>query len=266
MPRRAISLVLRRSILALLGLAVFGCGLSDYEARMDATHAYLARYDEENKILGEVIDQPTEIVRKTETRDVWPFMVLLRLPRGVSGTLDEKARLSRAFPLYVFAGSDSYVYVAAGVAVDKTDPKTGALSPEDFRKASLVAISNGYSFYGLNAHNGSLYTQPQVGAPQKVTKQPQPLRETTTPPLPLTFEALTFQGEMKANSVKYQFQLYQLRQGDRQAVVIYQIPLDRAGGDTQKAIDMSLKSLDISDRAVVRRAEMLQMIQRRRAK
>lgn len=251
-----------RASVAAVCLALLGCGLSDYEARMDASREYIARYDEENKILNEVIDQPSETVNvrgKDETREVWPFVVMLRLPRGISGTLsDKKQRLSPAFPLYVFSGADSYVYVAAGTAVEKTDTKTGALSTEDFRKGALDAIATGYYF----RQGEKFFSKPPALTPEKVTKQPNPLRRLSTAPPPLTFEALTFQA-MNTNRAEYQFQLYHLRQDVRQVIVIYQIPLARTGPDTNKAIDMSLKTLNIGDRAAALRAETIQMNQRR---
>lgn len=264
MPRPRAPRAALRALPALACLAALGCGLSDYEARIDATQEYLRRYDDENKILEHVIDQPTvealDKAGKKEYPDVWPFVVMLRVPKGVPRSGEKVA--AAGVPLYKFPSADgTTVYVAAGAAVEKTNTKTGALSAEDFRKAAVEGVAAGHYFQ----QGDKFFPKPPSAAPERVTKQPQPLRQKEELPPPLAFDALTFNG-VDNKGTAYQFQLYQHQRGDRQVVVVLQIPAERAAADIAKAVDSSLKTLDISEAAAKKRADAIQMIQKRRDK
>lgn len=68
---------LRRLPLALLVLALTGCGLADYEKKMRDADARVQRFDEENRLLGDPLALPSG-------DQAPPVDVFLRPPRGVS--------------------------------------------------------------------------------------------------------------------------------------------------------------------------------------
>ena len=61
-----------------------GCGLSDYEKRMDEQRERMNLFDEENATLGDLIDMPSgKDPRGAEIKV--PFEIYLRLPKGIGG-------------------------------------------------------------------------------------------------------------------------------------------------------------------------------------
>lgn len=134
-----------RPLLCVCLLAATGCGLSDYERRMDQVRRRLAVQDEEDRLLGPPLDQPTVRNEKEGIDErAWPFEVFLRLPKGYAGTLPDKEAV---FPgpeatLYRYEGPDRRaVLVAAATAPEGGDAGS---SPEDFRRRTLQALRTYY--------------------------------------------------------------------------------------------------------------------------
>jgi hypothetical protein len=75
------------TLLAAVALAIAGCGLSDYEAKMLAEQQRVERFDRENKLLGPPLATPTAWREKAPAApDVY-----LRPPRGVEPSPKERA-------------------------------------------------------------------------------------------------------------------------------------------------------------------------------
>jgi hypothetical protein len=81
-----------------LALLAGGCGLADYEARMQQAQARVNRYDEENRVLGDPIIIPSRKVeakveggRRGAARSVPIVALFLRPPRGISPAPEDEA-------------------------------------------------------------------------------------------------------------------------------------------------------------------------------
>ncbi len=71
---------MRLTWLAGLALVLSGCGLADYEKRMEKAQADLQRYEEENRLLDKPVYVPSQ-------KDKGPLAnVFFRPPRGISST------------------------------------------------------------------------------------------------------------------------------------------------------------------------------------
>ena len=71
-----------RLLFGLFILSVSGCGLSDYESRMDAQRARVQKFDDANNRLGDPIAMPMIQVKGGAAQPAWPFDIFLRLPKG----------------------------------------------------------------------------------------------------------------------------------------------------------------------------------------
>ena len=73
-PRR-----LLRTLVPIALLALTGCGIADYEKKMQDAEVRVERFDEENKLLGEPLVLPAH----TDKEEGAPIDVFLRPPKGV---------------------------------------------------------------------------------------------------------------------------------------------------------------------------------------
>ena len=246
---------------ALCGVA--GCGLSEYESRMDQQAARLKVIDEENKYLGSMVDQPAYQVKEektVKTVNFWPFPVYLRVPRGFAGQVHPKLGHFKYenLSLFLVAGPPGQnVYFAAGNVVEKNKEeryKDGEWPAEYFRAYVREALIDA---------NWKQY-QKRPGVPsfarlQKVVKQPPP-SDSGKRYAALEFEAAAFFAEL-GPGLKEQpyFQVYFLetRQPNRQAVVIFEYPAGmQKDSNAIAAVDWSLKTFDISPIASSKRSAL----------
>src|SRR5262245_4545061 len=102
---------MRRRSFCLLFLLLAGCGLSDYESRIDQERIRVKIFDEENKVLGDLIDRPYDVVKIAEGKEIltqiWPFDVFLRVPKDVNNKSEGKtaAYAAEHLKLYRFKGA-----------------------------------------------------------------------------------------------------------------------------------------------------------------
>lgn len=251
-----------------------GCGLGDYESRMDAERARIKLYDEENHYLGVLAEPPPPLPPAKEgepERPVWPFPVLLRLPAGVAGQPMERPYAglqSPPVPLYRYPGPEVglNVFIAAGLAVEKNKEnryQPGEWTMDDFRSNIRSAIREYYK----KEYNfvPRLFIKADDPAMRDRRQPPKTQRGEELPEL--VFDKYV---ETDADNTKItehsEFQLYFYRLQNRQIAIVFQL-LDRARNEeTNKAIDWSLKSLDISDQAADRRPAMAAAINRRQGR
>ena len=69
----------RLALAALPVLALTGCGIADYEKKMQEAEARVKRFDDENALLGDPLVLPPR-----KEMEGPPFDVFLRPPRGVA--------------------------------------------------------------------------------------------------------------------------------------------------------------------------------------
>jgi hypothetical protein len=228
--------------LALISLA--GCGLGDYEKRMDEKREQLRLFDEEATLLGDLIDMPTG-------KDLYgneikvPFDIFLRLPKNVFGTFEGPKAVYQGDkqPLFRFSGKkDLNIFVAWAKLRDKTpDLKSPAKDDEiladEFRarvrKALIDFIAREYS--GTVGANVPEFDKLKAD-PRKAMRDG---REQV-----LSFESIEFADPRVQNPSRFYVFLQTLTY--RQAAVIYQVPAAQADQAWLRNADVSLRTLDIT--------------------
>jgi len=257
----------RSLLLTLFCLIAAGCGLGDYESRMDAERARVKLYDEENRLLGELVEQPSEKVRDREAggdvdRPVWPFVVCLRLPQGIAGMDSGRFQGVPTVPVFRYPGKDGYnVFVAAGMLVERNKEnvyRPGEWPAEDFRQGVRAGVREYYKkiydFIPLKLLKDQAVKDIKARTSWRSEDLP-----------PLEFERYDGNDNdnknLKDNS---NFDLYIHRQGNRQVAIAVQVPQSLAKEkQTTDAIDLCLKSLDISEQAGDRRIDITNLVNRR---
>jgi hypothetical protein len=236
---------------ALALLAGAGCGLSDYEQRMDAQRARMKLFDEESKQLDDAIEIPT---RKDGDKDVsvWPFDVFLRLPKGYAAT--PKEYVYNKLVLCRYAAKEGHnVFVAAGLLVDRNKNnqyKPGEWPADDFRLNVRGALQE---FYKQEMKYFITFPAAKL---ERQTIQPASWQADKLPALSVEREAFTDQinTAFKEHSV---FRIYHHHQDKHQVAVVYQYPKSQeSDAPLNASIDWSIKTLDIGPTAPSRRAAL----------
>ncbi|MCI0638032.1 MAG: hypothetical protein L0Y72_21255 [Gemmataceae bacterium] len=228
-------------------VSALGCGLSDYEARMDVQRERMRIFDEENKVLSGCIHPPTKKEKGGAEKLAVPFDIFLRIPKGFhlgvkidkNGLFLKDASFDVAgLTFYRFEGiqGTNFFLAAATVPTPTKDDKrpAGVFSKEEFKnnvRAGLHAIFQ-RNFPAIK--------------PNEVNKQPQSHK--TEKLQPLAFEEYIYGDDKMTVAVYYH------ERNNRQVALIYQYTKQMyADPSTGKGIDVSLKSLDISDAAFGKR-------------
>lgn len=238
----------RVCVSALMLVVAAGCGLSDYEKRMDEQRERLKLFDDESSLLYDIIDMP-------KGKDAYgneiktPFDVFLRLPVGFSVKFDGPKAIYTADKqmLYRFSSGKPDVNVLVAWAwvkpADKNvkaAPKLDEVLPEDFRNRVRGALQDFITrTYSVGAN---LPDFNQLKPDTRQAMRDGILRN-------LNFESTSF-DDARQNRYMVYFQV----SGDRQAAVIYEVPVQQFG-QYQRAIDVSLKTLDITNSAANRRID-----------
>lgn len=228
---------------ATLGLLA-GCGLSDYEKRMDEQRARLALYDEEAKLLSEVIEMPRGKDAYGNAIKV-PFDIFLRFPKPISATFHGPKAIYHSEnkqPLYRYTGkTDFHVLVAlAKVTFSQDKPAEDEATPADFR----ARVREGIMDYISREYRMS-------AAPPEFTELKKEVRPTTRAGRPhtLEFETIVFDDPRRNEPSRF-FVFFQTHKY-RQAAVIYQLPAQLVNDPAAlHALDISLKTLEILPEAI----------------
>jgi hypothetical protein len=225
-----------------------GCGLSDYEKRMDEQRDRLNLIDEENAALGDLIDMPSGKDPYGGEIKV-PFEIFLRVPKGVSGAFQERDSLyvfeKQLLVRYIGNKTDVNVFAAWARIAEKdakTKPKEDEVLPEDFHRRVRGALMDFIARTGFNANPPNF---------NQANKDPrQVLRDGKMRKLDL--ESLAF-DDPRPEPQRSRFLVYFLTWNDRQGAVVYQVPLKDVGQYT-KGVDISLRTLEIANIAQAQRA------------
>jgi hypothetical protein len=216
---------------------------------MDEQRARLELFDEEAKLLSDVIDMPKGKDPYGNEIKV-PFEVFLRFPKPVLAKFrGPQAMFQGAHkqPLYRYEGkTDMNVLVGLAKVASPTDKAAeGEGTPEDFRARVREGIMDFISReYRMSA------------TPPEFTDLKKDVRQTTREgrPYTLEFEKIVFDDPRRQDPSRF-FVFFHTHKY-RQAVVIYQLSAQQANDRAAlHAMDVSLKTLEILPAATKMRAE-----------
>jgi hypothetical protein len=223
---------------ALMVVLLCGCGLADYEKRMDEQRERLRILDEEATLLGDLIDLPSGKDMYGNQVKV-PFEIFLRLPRSVSGAYTGAKAIyySAKQPLYRYYGKgDMNVFVAWAKVPDKNaKPLEDEVRPEDFRDRVRGGLQDFITReYRLNASPPEF---DQLKKDRRTVVRDGRKRV-------LDFESLMFDDPRAQTPSR--FIVYVQQWSDRQAAVIYQAPVQQVDQQYMRIVDISLRTLEIT--------------------
>lgn len=274
---------MKTRVLILLVFLVAGCGLQDYQKRMDIERRRIQEFDNEDRTLDGMIEVPTRKNKDKQEERAWPFEVFLRVPKGF-----ETRRLEKEPPkdvkdrepgkepskdIYVYTGGNLLLYrypgppgfnlfVAAGKIGQKTKDDTfleGEYSPEDFRRKMCLGINE---FYRKEYKGYNLMLPPATKFDKDIRKP-----EGVKVVLPeLEYEAMTIPDRPEAKEPTH-FLLFFHRNGSNQIGIGFQLPKkDVTDASIRDNIDYCLRSLDITDKAAGKRQDFAANYKPRAAK
>lgn len=237
--------------------ALAGCGLSDYEGRMDAQRARVQFLDEENRNLGDVIERPF-FIAQDQKQPFWPFDVFLRLPQGISGAVKDNSQfVGDNLSLFRYGGAEGYnVFVAAGGIYEPArDGKEAKIEAGEWPKPAFRNnVREALRDYYRKQYKVDL-PMPDFNKLSAYAVEP---KDETGKPLPkIGYEAVRFTDQNNPTIKDHsEFRVYFHEQPGKQVAVIYQFPVSRSTDQAlNAALDWSLKSLDISPAADFKRQQ-----------
>jgi hypothetical protein len=214
-----------------------GCGLDDYEKRIDKERARLRVFDEENKYLGDMLEPPA--------RPPVVFDIFLRLPRGIAGSADEVdgAHEGNEPIVYRYPGPDGFNLFVAEAVLGPRDPKNvnkGEWTPANFQDGFRLALGTMLMKY---------YRQPEI-----IKRLARPATSTTGEKLPdLVFDCFVLKDDPAIKDASHLY-VYIHQNSARLLGLAFQVPQARKDETmVQQGIDFSLKSLDIGENAHAKR-------------
>ncbi|MBI3411493.1 MAG: hypothetical protein HY040_24455 [Planctomycetes bacterium] len=250
----------RLSICTLLAL-ISGCGLSDYEQRLDQERARIKVFDEENKVLGDPIDRPVDVLNKGGKdimTQVWPFEIFLRVPKEVNNKTEGKVAGfgTDRLKLYRFKGKEAAPKKEPAYSVLVAAAKIEDRSKEGKLKEGLpVKEFHDEVFKALDQYLQATGWKSKLAAPVKL--------EENRP-----FSRVEF-GRDRSPDVKCDYYackplekdaprilIFLHQSGARQAAIIYQLPPSDYKADDPRlpeVVAFGLRSLDIGEGATQRR-------------
>jgi hypothetical protein len=234
--------VRRAALLALVLLAAGGCGLDDYQRRMDEELVRVKYIDEEQKSLSDVVNLPMNPDAKEPSDQpiINQIYVFVAAPRWAGTLLADKEEPSygerRKVPLYRYPGKEGYNLFLAG--------EDGSLTGEEFQQEVLGALRS----YGRRV----LGRDPLPALDLKltrVTKQPFQPRGELTPRPPIRLDSFEH-NEAETFKDACHFEVYFYSADRKQVAVIYQTPLAARGDSAvRQGIEYSLKTLGVGSEA-----------------
>jgi hypothetical protein len=235
-----------------LALAICGCGMPEYERRMDEQRARVSAFDEVNRLLDGPIE-PT-VIKKADGKDEahWAFDFFLRLPKGFGATPKDKTPFLDPFPCYRYSNDEPGVsiFVAANLVPEATQAEEiGKYYAANFRTFIKLAIAEHY----LKT------TKMKLNLPDRLKPQERLVRVLSAYPdsaPQLKFDFLYYSDQFsKLVTAPTHYDVYVHEADRKQMCIIVQHPMRMLNGDAfQKSIEASLGTLDISPMAPAKRA------------
>jgi hypothetical protein len=251
-------------------LLTVGCGLSEYEKRMDQQGQALRRFDEESKALSDPLEYPLLIDAKTTAaKPILPVDFFLRPPKGTdSKAKDLELAAPGKAPLVRYPGPADFnvlvsTYRLAQDAKDAKDPKQikqGEMTAKEFQHRVREALTRFYEkefrkpidWSRAEKTDKKSYQVPQTKGPavnlifdyQTLTDDPYPGKNTPQDP------------KIKPKNEYHDFRLFFYQTPHYQAAIIYQIPADkRKDAAINSGVDYSIRSLALAPESGNRRLE-----------
>lgn len=251
----------RGRVVVLLAIGITGCGLSDYQGRLDQQSARVREFDELNKLLDDPIDAPPRIefeainpeTKEKEKTDKqgWPFEIFVRLPKGHGTTPREKTPFGYPFPLFRYSGGTEgamSIFVAADWIAD---PKGD--EPE---KGMLPAVFRAWLMRGLQDYCGKA-NKIALAVPDKV--EPKPIDDVKAvdpyPKAKLSYKyfELTDKGHPQVKEASV-FEVYIREEINKQVAIVFHRPIQPLNAAAlNKSLRACLGSLDVGNNAGPRR-------------
>jgi len=234
---------LRFGLILLLGCAA-GCGMPDYEQRMDAQRKRITEFDDANRTLEDPIDMTVAKKGDGKEESMWRFDYFLRLPKGYGKTPKDKTPYYEPFPFYRYAGTDenNNIFVAANVVADpKVKEKVaGEYHAVNFRLFIRAAIAE----YYLKSTKTKLNVADRFKLQDRVIAAFSPYPDLAPK---LKFDVTTYTDQ------KTQFDVYVHEAAGKQACIVVQHPAKAEA--LPKNIEACLSTLDLSSEAGTKRAQ-----------
>lgn len=254
----------------LLALSVAGCGLSDYQSRMDAQRERIQKFDDANQLLGDPIDSP--LISGKGADSAWSFDFFLRIPKGY---VVEKKPYGTNFPFFRYAGADpGYgVFVAAAVLIDKdAKERYGECSVARFRELVRLGIDDFYfqkykSDARFHANKHKLFLPADIQYSAFAADLITPFSDVAEK-IPYAFTSYK-DAENKGNDKHVEFRVYFREEYGReimeagkrrmlpgkQVVIVAQAPIRGQNEQFDKSIQAALGTLDVSAEVTSKRAQ-----------
>jgi hypothetical protein len=271
-------------LLAFLLLAGVGCGLSDYQSRMDVQRERVKEFDDANRSLDEPIVIPSIQLSTGPKKDkdgpkddkeginAWPFDFYLRLPKGYGATPKDKTPYFSPFPCFRYAANeaDYDIFVAAAMAVDpksKDKEEFGKYYPDNFRQFVRLAIKEFY----FKTYKTELRLPAQDGYQMIEVKTLSPYSNVTTK---IPYKYLAYADDYQKGKEPTMFRVYWYeesgapreggkdRDPGKQVAIIVHRPMRAQNEPFDKAIEACLGTLDVSSDAGNKRTQFRKTMKR----
>jgi hypothetical protein len=256
-----------------------GCGMSDYQDRMDQQRNRVARFDELNNRLSDPIEMPKFVIlkdpeagEKSEKKEfpAWDFEVFLRLPKGFASTAKDRIQVEGeklrmwglyiadsapdSFPCFRFLreGDNLHQILIAAWPLEKPAPKeTLKHTAENFRENVEAAIFRHYEQTYKTSWKPAPKGPSKLESFETVTPYPDPAK-----PLQVTFQKQRYTDESNPRKAdRWAYDVYISEQGGKQVAIVVHWPLQaKDNGEMEKSISACLGTLDVSPDAIAKRA------------
>jgi hypothetical protein len=234
----------------ILLIGASGCGLSDYQNRMDAQRVRVQEFDEGNRLLDDPIDMPKIKFQDSQEQAAWPFEVFLRLPKGYSTMPKEKDPYNYPFPFYRYSGGSEGATNIFVVAAFIQDPQKDQEQAKYYAKNFPGYVRGALEEFSMKTHKVKHLF------PDKVEIKTREVKPVTPYPDPkIVFKSSQYTDEsnkqLKDHSV---FEVFFREQANKQVCIVVQRPARPANAaELSKSIEACLGSLDISSDANAKR-------------
>jgi hypothetical protein len=232
-----------------------GCGLSDYQQRMDAQRVRIQKFDDTNNLLDDPIEMPIWKTT-TEEKNAWPFDVFLRLPKGFGTAPREKTPYYVNFAFFRYNSHEpaySIFIVAADVALDAKQETFGKYLPDKFRR---------YVGEGLKDFYRKKY-KAELVLPEKEELRAEPIERVALYPddlKPILYRTCEYRDTSNPKAAEPStFRLHLHESEGKQICIVEQRPLRTPNETFDKAMRASLGTLEFGEAAANKRAQFKKM-------
>jgi hypothetical protein len=232
-------------------IVVAGCGVNEYQQRMDAQRERIQDLDDTNALLDDALEMPTvhaDIGK--EISPAWPFNVYLRLPKDFGTTPKEKTPYYVNFPFYRYGGADpGYNLFVAAAFVAESDAKQEVLkfTKGNFRVYTRRAVEDYYV----------KTTKIKLTLPEKIEERSEIVKPFTPYPDDLKPMRYLYHEYNDLSNVKLPghtlFRVYIFEEEGKQVCIVEQRPLRVPNDNFDKAMKACLRTLDIGPDAASKR-------------